>query len=121
MAKSFDAEVMTLLLVRRFERNGSINDLEHDIEAISMVVDAQGHHNPAGLLNNLGSWFCRRLERTGPMDDLTNAVKVASMAVDATPQGHPDRAICLDSLESWFGRRFEPTSTVSRWKRLGKY
>ena len=90
------------MLSRRFERTGSIDDLNRAVDVTSMAVDAtpQDHPDRAVILSNLGSHLSRRFERTGSIDDLNRAVDVASMAVDATPQDHPDRASMLSKLGS---------------------
>ncbi|KAI0553279.1 hypothetical protein F4679DRAFT_502942 [Xylaria curta] len=81
-------------LAVRFERSGSMNDLNRAIdlarEAISVI-----HKDDPDLpvhLNSLGNKFYTRFERKGSMDDLNFAIDFAKLAVDFTPEGHPDRA-----------------------------
>ncbi|EJT69155.1 hypothetical protein GGTG_13264 [Gaeumannomyces tritici R3-111a-1] len=107
------------LLGTRFERTGSMDDLNRAVEVANMAVDAtpQNHPNRAGWLSNLGNHLGRRFERTGPMDDLNRAVEVANMAVDATPQNHPDRAAMLYNLGNWLGTRFERTGSMDDLNR----
>ncbi|KAL8364968.1 hypothetical protein RB595_003992 [Gaeumannomyces hyphopodioides] len=107
------------LLGRRFERTGSMDDLNRAVEVANMAVDAtpQNHPDRAGRLNSLGNQLGRRFGRTGSMDDLNRAVEVANMAVDATPQNHPDRAGRLNSLGNWLGRRFERTGSMDDLNR----
>ena len=82
------------MLGRRFERTGSMDDLNRAVDIADMAVNItpQDHPDQAGYLNNLGNWLGRRFKRTGSMGDLNRAVDVADMAVNATPQDHPDRA-----------------------------
>ncbi|KJZ70857.1 hypothetical protein HIM_09771 [Hirsutella minnesotensis 3608] len=103
----------------RFERTGSMDDLDRAVDFSSMALEAtpQDHPDRAGRLSNLGVWLGRRFERTGSMDDLNHAVEVAGMAVDATAQDHPDRAISLNNLGNWLGRRFERTGSMDDLNR----
>jgi len=107
------------MLGMRFERTGSMDDLNRAVDAATMAVDAtpQDHPDRAGRLNNLGNLLGTRFERTGSMDDLNRAVDAATMAVDATPQDHPDRAVCLNNLGTWLGRRFERTGSMDDLNR----
>ncbi|KAL8367940.1 hypothetical protein RB599_003723 [Gaeumannomyces hyphopodioides] len=107
------------LLGRRFDRTGSMDDLNRAVEVTDMAVDAtpQDHPDRAAILNNLGGWLGRRFDRTGSMDDLNRAVEVTDMAVDATPQDHPDRAGRLINLGGWLGRRFERTGSMDDLNR----
>jgi hypothetical protein len=106
-------------LGRRFERTGSMDDLNRAVDVADMAVNAtpQDHPDRAGRLNNLGSWLGMRFERSGSMDDLHRAVDVSDMAINATPQDHPDRAGILNNLGSWLGRRFERTGSMDDLNR----
>ncbi|KJZ70853.1 hypothetical protein HIM_09767 [Hirsutella minnesotensis 3608] len=93
----------------RFDRTGSMDNLDRAVEVADMAVAAtpQDHPDRAARLNNLGCILGMRFERTGSMEDLDRAVEVADMAVAATPQDHPDRAARLSNLGTWLGTRFE--------------
>ncbi|RYP54761.1 hypothetical protein DL769_010292 [Monosporascus sp. CRB-8-3] len=102
------------MLGRRFERTGSIGDLNRAIDVADMAVKAvpQDYPDRAGRLNNLGGFLGWRFDRTGSMDDLNRAVNVADMAVNAISQDHPNRATCLNNLGTCLGKRFERTGLM---------
>src|SRR5436190_598477 len=72
----------------RFERTGSMDDLEQAIklqeEAVA-VTQPNKHSELAMYLNNLGLSLQDRFERTGSIKDLDRAVTVAEQAALATP------------------------------------
>ncbi|RYP81636.1 hypothetical protein DL770_005844 [Monosporascus sp. CRB-9-2] len=107
------------MLGRRFERTGSMDDLNRAVDVANMAVEAtpQDHSDRTGCLSNLGNLLGTRFERTGSMDDLNRAVNVANMAVDATPQDHPGRAGRLNNLGIWLSRRFERTGSMDDLNR----
>jgi methyl coenzyme M reductase subunit C-like uncharacterized protein (methanogenesis marker protein 7) len=107
------------MLGRRFERTGSMDDLNRAVEVTNMAVDAtpQDHPDRAACLNNLGSRLGTRFKRTGSIKDLNHAVDVAGMAVDATPQDYPNRAGYLNNLGKLLGRRFERTGSIKDLNR----
>jgi len=80
------------MLGTRFQRIGSIEDLNRTMDVANMAVDAtpQDHPNRAIYLNNLGSWLGTQFKRIGSIEDFNHAVDIANMAVDATPQDYPD-------------------------------
>jgi hypothetical protein len=65
------------ILGRRFERTGSMDDLDRAIETVSVAVQATSQDHPVrpAYLNNLGNMFRRRFERTGSLSDLNRAVE----------------------------------------------
>ncbi|KAK6356066.1 hypothetical protein TWF718_000440 [Orbilia javanica] len=103
----------------RFDRTGSINDLNRAVEAADMAINAtpQDHPNRAACLNNLGNGLGTRFDRTGSINDLNRAVEAADMAVNATPQDHPDRAACLNNLGNWLGTRFDRIGSMDDLNR----
>ncbi|KLU92421.1 hypothetical protein MAPG_11367 [Magnaporthiopsis poae ATCC 64411] len=111
--------VMLAWLGRRFERTGSISDLNRAVEVTGEAMDAtpQNHPDRAMYLNNLGNLLGSRFERTGSMGDLNRAVEVTGMAMDATPQNHPNRIICLNNLGNWLGTRFDRTGSMNDLNR----
>ncbi|KAK4097643.1 hypothetical protein N658DRAFT_269779 [Parathielavia hyrcaniae] len=103
----------------RFERTGSMDDLNRAVDVADKAVDAtpQDHPDRAALLTNLGNRLGSRFERTGSIGDLNRAVDVADKAVDATPHDHPDRAGLLNNLGNTLGRRFERTGSMGDLNR----
>src|SRR5437016_2573688 len=78
----------------RFERTGSMHDLNAALEANEKDVKLIPHDHPnrAMCLTNLGIVLGSRVERTGSMDDLNAAVDTKDEPVKLTPHDHPDRA-----------------------------
>ncbi|KJZ72809.1 hypothetical protein HIM_07753 [Hirsutella minnesotensis 3608] len=60
----------------RFERTGSMDDLDRAVEVadIAVAVTPQDHPDRARRLNNLGNRLGSRFKRTGSMDDLDRAL-----------------------------------------------
>ncbi|KAK6495590.1 hypothetical protein TWF481_002638 [Arthrobotrys musiformis] len=67
---------LAVMLGTRFNRTGSMDDLDRAVEVANMAVDAtsQDHPDRAGRLNNLGYYLERQFERTESMDDLNRAL-----------------------------------------------
>ncbi|CEO59703.1 hypothetical protein PMG11_04370 [Penicillium brasilianum] len=103
----------------RFERIGSMDDLNRAVEIAQRVLDCTPDDHPirAGYLSNLSNWLGARFERIGSMDDLNRAVEVVEKTLDYTALDHPDRAESLKSLSNWLGRRFERTGSMGDLKR----
>ncbi|RYP29513.1 hypothetical protein DL767_006703 [Monosporascus sp. MG133] len=107
------------MLGMRFERTGSMDDLNRAVYVADMAVNAipQGHPDRAACLNNLGSMLGSRFHRTGSMDDLNRAVDVADMAIKATSQDPPNRAGRLSNLGNLLGSRFDRTGSIDDLNR----
>jgi hypothetical protein len=76
----------------RFDRTGSIADLEHAVNIVDAAVAATcDHPDRAVVLSVLEHLLGSRFKHTGSMADLDRAIVVANEAVTATPQDHPDR------------------------------
>ena len=69
-------------LQSRFERTGSMEDLERAIVTKEQAVESvpDGHPDRATCLNNLGIALQRRFERTGSMEDLERAIVTKEQA-----------------------------------------
>ena len=63
-------------LQNRFERTGSMDDLNRAITMNEQAVTStpEDHPNRGRTLNNFGSALQSRFERTGSMDDLNRAI-----------------------------------------------
>ncbi|KAK0766456.1 hypothetical protein N5P37_000180 [Trichoderma harzianum] len=104
------------ILVMRFARTGSLNDLNQAVEIFrEVVVTTQPHNHPnrVASLNFLGSCLSVRFDQTGSIDDLNQAIEILREAVDAMPQNHPRLAGHLDYLGTQLGRRFEQTIIIA--------
>ncbi|KAI5927564.1 CHAT domain-containing protein [Camillea tinctor] len=105
------------LLARKFERFGTLDDLQEAISLTEQSLDITPTNHPdrAGRLNNLGNWLGRRFEWTGAMENLKKAISNSTEAVQSTPHGHPSRAKRLSSLGHWLVRRYE---RIGNWQDL---
>ncbi|KAI0027696.1 hypothetical protein K488DRAFT_60659, partial [Vararia minispora EC-137] len=99
-----------IALQTRFDRLGSLDDLESGIVVNRKAVDLtpDGHPDKPGRLNNLGNALQAHFSRLGSLDDLEEAHVRRREAVDLTPDGHPDKPGYLNNLgnalEARFGR-----------------
>ncbi|KAL7918917.1 CHAT domain-containing protein [Trichoderma austrokoningii] len=98
------------MLGRRFERTGSMDDLNRAVSVASDAVDATPHDHPhrAACLNNLGNRLGRRFERTGSLDDLNQQLSsytaswhCASAPPSARIQSAQKAADILISQQDW--------------------
>ena len=96
-------------LLCRFERTGSMDDLDRAIVTNEQAVEStpDDHPDRAMYLNNLGIALQSRFERTGSMDDLDRAIVTNEQAVELTPDDHPNRAMYLNNLGNALQSRFE--------------
>ncbi|OAP53981.1 hypothetical protein AYL99_11861 [Fonsecaea erecta] len=76
-----------LILGSRYERAGSVHDVEKAIQLSRQAVEG-------------------RFERTGRMEDLEEAIQVARKAVEVTPPDEPNQVAWLNSLGSKLQSRF---------------
>ncbi|KAK4068325.1 hypothetical protein Purlil1_13828 [Purpureocillium lilacinum] len=81
-------------LGERFERTGSMDDLNRAVDIASQAVEAtpQDDADRARQLEDLGIMLAKRFDRTESIDYLNLAIKITGHAVEATPHDHPDRA-----------------------------
>ena len=84
------------VLYKRFERTGSLTDLNRAIDALGQAIDAtpEGHSDQALYLSNLSTWLRTRYERTVSVPDLDRSVEASSQAtkndvpsVSGAPEG----------------------------------
>ncbi|WP_405717347.1 tetratricopeptide repeat protein [Streptomyces sp. NBC_01537] len=102
----------------RFERSGTVADLDEAITVYRQAVEATPTDYPdrAAMLSNLGNALRTRFERSGAEADLDAAVTVYRQAVEATPADHPDhpdRAGSLSVLGDVLHRRFVRSGVVA--------
>ncbi|KAJ7469252.1 TPR-like protein [Mycena latifolia] len=99
-------------LLCRFERVGSLQDINRSVETLKDAVrlTPDGHPDKPGMLNNFGnSLFCR-FEWLGDLNDLNKSIMMFEDTVRLTPDGHPDKPAMLNNLGN---------SLLGRFKRLG--
>jgi len=79
-----------IMLSRRFERTGSIDDLNRAVDVAEQAVNAtpEDHPNRAGRLNNLENLLTTQFERTGSLYNPNRDFYVADRAVNTTPVDH---------------------------------
>ncbi|CUS09057.1 unnamed protein product, partial [Tuber aestivum] len=94
-----------VILYKRFERIGTVGDLQKAIKhgEDALAATPLDHPDRAAGLNNLGNMLCARFERIGDLGDLQKAFKHGEDALAATPLDHPLRA----AMHSNLGARFE--------------
>ncbi|KAJ7267932.1 TPR-like protein [Mycena rebaudengoi] len=99
-------------LRRRFERFGSLPDINKSVRMLEAAVErtVQGDPHKPSLLSDLGTSLSRRFENLDGLHDLNQAVSRFESAVNLTPDGHPDKPSLLNKLG---------TSLLGRFKRLG--
>lgn len=97
------------LLRCRFERIGSIDDIDRAIETNEKALGLMHVNNPdrAIYLTNLGTALRVRFERMGFMENLDQAIETSKQAVELTPVNHPNRAMYLSNLGFALKSRFE--------------
>ncbi|KAI1504695.1 CHAT domain-containing protein [Biscogniauxia marginata] len=111
---------LAVMLGVRFERTGSINDLNRIIDLLSMAVDAtpQDHPKRAGRLNLLGTRLGEHFDQTGSIDNLRRSVDALNMALEATtPQDHPSRLSQLTQLGVRLMDLYQRTGLLDDLKR----
>jgi tetratricopeptide (TPR) repeat protein len=76
--------------IKRFERTGSMADLDLAIDALQMATSllSESKRLGPGWFINLAQSLGKRYERTGDMRDLNGAINAATQAVDLTPVGN---------------------------------
>ena len=106
-------------LQTRFERIGSIEDLDRAIVTNEKAVETapDGHPNRAMYLNNFGNALQIRFERTGSMDDLGHAIMANKQAVESNPVDHPTSLIYLNNLSTSLYIRFRRTGSMDDLNR----
>lgn len=106
-------------LQHRFERTGSVDDLNTAVEVTGEAVKSAPHDHPnrVAYLTNSGSALGLRFYRTGSRDDLNGAVEANDEAVKSTPHDHPARAMYLNNLGNVLQCRFDQTRSKDDLKR----
>ncbi|KAF8444075.1 CHAT domain-containing protein [Boletus edulis BED1] len=104
-----DPWILSVPLLKRFERCGDLADLQRAIILLQKLVRSvsvwdDGYR--AGL-GTLGVALSLRFERLGELRDLEDAISTHRDAVHLTPDGHPDKPSCLNNLGNSFITRFE--------------
>ncbi|KAJ6545703.1 CHAT domain-containing protein [Mycena capillaripes] len=99
-------------LQRRFERLGSLKDINRSILIFESAITLTPDDNPdrPSLLNNLGTSLLSRFKRLGGLDYLNQSILRLEAAITATPDGHSNKPSMLNNLGN---------SVLSRFKRLG--
>ena len=102
-------------MIRRFERTGSIEDIDHAIEVLEQaVILTMDHPHHAVALGHLGNAFLGRFERMGVERDLDRAIETLKQAEKLTPTDNPiDHGLWSGSLGNAFFTRFETGGVIS--------
>ena len=81
----------------RFERSGSIHDLDLAIEATEEGLRSlpDNHPDRPSFLNNTGVALLQRYQHNGSLDDLETSIRMKQMTVNTIADDHPDRPLYL--------------------------
>lgn len=94
-------------LSKRFEQNGSLQDLDRSINNYYELLSSQHlADDHAATFSSLGAALSLRFERAGAMDDINKAIEVAEEGLTYLPSISPIRAQVLANLGSFYELRF---------------
>ncbi|KAI0092623.1 CHAT domain-containing protein [Irpex rosettiformis] len=98
----------------RFERIGSLPDLEEAITAFTFAVSLTPDQFPVkpSRLNRLGNCLRQRFENAGNPKDVEEAIKHLARAIALTPDNHPDKPGRINNLGTSLQRRFEHSGNI---------
>lgn len=84
----------------RFERTGSVKDLQTAVEVSERAGKLMPERYPdlPCSLQNLGSWLNRRYKQSTSAEDLERAMRVTQQAIELTPVDHSKLSGILSSL-----------------------
>ncbi|KAJ1300058.1 hypothetical protein OPQ81_011178 [Rhizoctonia solani] len=93
----------------RFQRLGSLDDIEKAIEYMSLALALSRDDHPGlpNLLISLGVCFSDRFRRLGELGDLDNVIKYQSRAIVLTPNNDPHLPRRLVNLGAAYVDRFQ--------------
>lgn len=99
----------------RFERTGSLHDLNEALEAANDAVQMSPENHPgrAQRLSIFAIVLFSRFRRTGSTEDLNSAVTAIQNAIELTPTYCPARLQCLSILGVALRRRFRQGRSMS--------
>jgi tetratricopeptide (TPR) repeat protein len=102
-------------LYRKYERAGSINDLNEAIQALqeAIVITSPNHNYQVSSLNNLSVFLCTRYQQTSLINDLDEAIQTSEKALAITFPNQPNRAALLSNLGIYLGERYGKSSSRS--------
>ena len=105
---------LAVALRTRFERTGTVADLDAAIDAVRTAVQAAGAEHPerAKMLSELGAALRSRSARTGESADLDAAIAAPRAAVAATLADAPYRGAHLNNLGNALRSRFDNTGML---------
>lgn len=101
-------------LFRRYEKKGSIDDLEAAVSNLQQAVAAMPEDHPEriGWMHYLGSVLSSRYDRMGDPDDLEAAIIYTERAISGTSENHSNWAEWLYNLSNRFSIRYKRTGNL---------
>jgi tetratricopeptide (TPR) repeat protein len=95
----------------RYERSGSIHDLDLAIETTEEGLRSlpDNHPDRPSFLNNSGVALLQRYRHNGSLDDLETSIRMKQMAVNTIADDHPDRPLYLSNLGNALQKRSQRT------------
>ncbi|KAJ8112227.1 hypothetical protein OPT61_g5355 [Boeremia exigua] len=99
---------------RRFEKKGTMSDLDHAISVRRKVVDITPGSDPnrIDVLDTLLRILCTRFQMRGLPQDLDEAIVIFEEVVDIMPASDPDLPQALNSLAGLLSQRFNATRSL---------
>ncbi|MBM2621808.1 CHAT domain-containing protein [Actinoplanes sp. LDG1-06] len=104
---------LTARLVARYDRSGSVADLDSAVKAQRHGLAAATDRNRAPHLNNLGTALFRHYERLGDLSSLDEAINVEEQALVLYEPDDPERARAVANLTASLRLRYQRTRTES--------
>ena len=103
--------VLGSLYLRRFERIGDLQDIDHAISHLQRTIEStpSGHAGRPNWFNNLGNLYSCRFEHTGDLQDIDHAIFHHQSAVESTSSGHADLPSWFNNLGNSYAHRFQCT------------
>lgn len=106
-------EVHGSILCQRFERYGSIEDLQSALAILGRGLNLPENHPVLpGIMGLVGRCLGNMYDYTGSPDDLNQAIDALSVSVSMMSQQHPHLPVNLNRLGSQLSRRHELTGSL---------
>lgn len=99
-------------LYLRYERLGSLADLENSIQAYEDGLPASGQHTPANYYSNWGGLHGLLFRRVGNIDRLNRAIELTEKGAAEMAPGFPGRVSAFHALSLAYEDRFHQLDVV---------
>lgn len=99
-------------LCLRYERLGSLADLENAIQAYEDGLVGSGQHTPANYYSNWGGLHSRLFRHAGNIDNLNRAIELTEKGAAEMAPGFPGRLFAIHALSLAYEDRFHQLDAV---------